>query len=40
MVSVDDRHIEFSKREYELLLYFAQNAGKIISKSELAEKIW
>lgn len=40
IVSIDDRHIELSKREYELLLYFGQNAGRIISKSELAEKIW
>ncbi len=29
-----------SKREYELLLYFAQNTGKIITKIELAEKVW
>lgn len=29
-----------SKREYELLLYFAQNDGKILSKTELAEKVW
>ena len=32
--------IDFSKRELELLVYFAQNHEKIITKSELAEKIW
>lgn len=32
--------VELSKREYELLLYFAQNHEKIITKNELAEKIW
>ena len=39
-VSLGNTNIDLSKREYELLIYFAQNAGKIISKSELAEKIW
>ncbi len=32
--------INLSKREYELLIYFAQNHEKIITKTELAEKIW
>ena len=32
--------MELSKREFELLLYFAQNRDKIITKSELAEKVW
>lgn len=32
--------IDLSKREYELLLYFAQNHEKIIPKSELAERVW
>ncbi len=32
--------VDLSKREYELLLYFAQNHEKIITKNELAEKIW
>lgn len=32
--------IDLSKREYELLLYFAQNHEKIIPKSELTERIW
>jgi two-component system, OmpR family, copper resistance phosphate regulon response regulator CusR len=32
--------VELSKREFELLLYFAQNRDKIITKSELSEKVW
>lgn len=32
--------IEFSKREFELLLYFARNKTKTLSKSELLERIW
>ena len=35
-----DSVIDLSKREYELLLYFAQNHEKIITKTEVAEKIW
>lgn len=32
--------IDLSKREYELLLYFMQNSPRIISKTEIAEKVW
>ncbi len=32
--------IDLSKREFELLLYFAQNRERIITKNELAEKVW
>ncbi len=39
-VRYQGKTIEFSKREYELLLYFARNHEKTIPKSELAEKIW
>ena len=31
---------DLSKREFELLLYFAQNKEKILTKNELAEKVW
>lgn len=39
-VTYDDKVIDFSKREFSLLLYFAQNHTRIIPKSELAEKVW
>ncbi|MCH2188338.1 response regulator transcription factor [Candidatus Gracilibacteria bacterium] len=32
--------IHLSHLEFELLSYFAKNIGKIISKQELAEKVW
>ena len=34
------RNIHFSKREYELLYYFATHEGYTIPKSELLEKVW
>jgi DNA-binding response OmpR family regulator len=34
------KSIDFSKREFELLLYFAQNHEKMITKSELMERVW
>lgn len=40
VVIYDGTIINLSKREYELLLYFAQNHEKTITKLELAEKIW
>jgi DNA-binding response OmpR family regulator len=39
-VTQRDSSIGLSKREYELLLYFMQNAPRILSKTELAEKVW
>lgn len=39
-VQYNGKIVDFSKREYELLLYFMQNHPRIISKTELAEKIW
>lgn len=40
LVSYDGKSVDFSKREYELLLYFVRNHEKTIPKSELAEKVW
>ena len=39
-VSVDDEQVELTKKEYELLLYLAQNNGKAISREELLKNIW
>lgn len=39
-VRYHDQMIELSKREFELLLYFATHHDRLITKSELAEKIW
>jgi DNA-binding winged helix-turn-helix (wHTH) protein len=32
--------IDLSRRSFDLLLYFVQNSGKIISKEELLKNIW
>lgn len=39
-VTVDDEQVELTKKEYELLLYLAQNNGKAISREELLKNIW
>jgi two-component system, OmpR family, response regulator len=39
-VSYKSSCVDLSKREFSLLLYFAQNNDKIISKNELALKVW
>lgn len=38
--SQSEKSIDLSKREYDLLLYLMQNHPRIVSKNELAEKIW
>jgi DNA-binding response OmpR family regulator len=35
-----ESRVDLSKREYELLLYFMQSSPRILSKTELAEKVW
>jgi len=40
VVTYDGHEVSFSKREYELLYYFATHEGYTIPKSELLEKIW
>lgn len=39
-VYYDKQEISLSKREYDLLLYFATHEGYTIPKSELLEKVW
>jgi DNA-binding response OmpR family regulator len=36
---IDDRPLELTKTEYELLLFFVSNKGKVISKSAIAEHL-
>lgn len=38
-VSINDREIPLTKKEFDLLLYFVSNKNKVISKSALAEHI-
>ncbi len=39
-VFIDQVPVTLSKREFELLLYFARNVGNILSKEEIAERVW
>lgn len=35
-----NQSISLTAKEFELLEYFLRNAGRVISKAELAEKVW
>jgi len=38
--SFNDREIDLTKKEYELLIYFISNKNKVISKNAIAEHLW
>jgi DNA-binding response OmpR family regulator len=39
-VAVNNKLIELTRKEYQLLLYFAYNKGRVISKNAIAEHLW
>src|ERR1700761_9698224 len=39
-VTVNDKAIIFTKKEYDMLIYFIANKGKVISKNAIAEHLW
>jgi DNA-binding response OmpR family regulator len=39
-VSVDGNSIELTAREFDLLLYLAQNKQKVFSRSQLLDEVW
>jgi DNA-binding response OmpR family regulator len=39
-VQVNDRIVDLTRKEYDLLLYFISNKNKVISKSAIAEHLW
>ncbi len=39
-VTIDDRPIELTKKEYNLLLYFISNKNKVVTKESIAEHLW
>jgi DNA-binding response OmpR family regulator len=39
-VSVKEKQLDLTKKEYELLLYFASNKNRVISKNAIAEHLW
>jgi len=39
-VTVNDKAIIFTKKEYDMLIYFIANKSKVISKNAIAEHLW
>ena len=39
-VFVDDKEIELTRKEYDILLYFANRPGRLANKNTLAESVW
>jgi len=39
-VSVDDRQVELTSIEFELLRALAEHAGRVLSREQLLEKVW
>ncbi len=39
-VFVNDKALDLTKKEYDLLLYFISNKNRVISKSAIAEHLW
>ena len=39
-VSVNDKPLKFTRKEFALLIYFIANKGKVVSKNAIAEHLW
>ena len=39
-VKLAGKRVEFTPREFDLLLFFASNPGKVFSRSELLDRVW
>ncbi len=39
-VSIKNKLVELTRKEYQLLVYFAYNKGRVISKNAIAEHLW
>lgn len=39
-VFLDDKRIDFTYKEFELLCYLVENKGKVFAREELLQKIW
>ena len=40
LASVNNKTLDLTRKEYELLLYFASNKNRVISKNAIAEHLW
>ena len=39
-IRINNKEVFFSKKEYDLLLYFLRNANRVISKTSISEHLW
>ena len=39
-VSLGDRSIDLTAKEFDLLLYFARHAGRVFTRSQLLDEVW
>ncbi len=39
-ISVDDRPVQLTRREFELLRYLVQNKNRVVSRDRLLEQVW
>jgi DNA-binding response OmpR family regulator len=39
-ILINNKEVFFSKKEYDLLLYFLRNANRVISKTSISEHLW
>ncbi|TCC89202.1 response regulator transcription factor [Pedobacter frigiditerrae] len=39
-VKINDKLLNLTKKEYDLLIYFISNQGKVITKNAIAEHLW
>jgi len=39
-VTVDDKLVVLTKKEFDLLVYFLSNKGKVVTKNAMAEHLW
>lgn len=39
-VKLSGEHVDFSKKEYDLLLYFIENENRVLTKESLFEHVW
>ncbi|MCB1859003.1 MAG: response regulator transcription factor [Gammaproteobacteria bacterium] len=39
-VTVDGRKVELTAREFDLLLFFARNPGRVYSRAQLLDRVW
>lgn len=37
---LDDKHLELSRREFDLLFYLARHAGQVVTKRDLLTHVW